>query len=436
MVNRLYLTKGWTTANWYGNGGGTDGLIYHVPSGLTAQFNGSISYINPGDVITLNYGTFGHAGIIDSISGGTYPYNILNQNADLTSSAKVSSGSLSGGNATLQMNAWAGYTVQGVVHHQSGNTGTPTLTPAGISFNGALNVFKVGGDNQVYNQYWNGSSWSGWAGLGGNMVSNPAVIVNGTALNVFARGVDGQIYTEYNGGSGWSGWASLGSHQMKGNPTVMFYGTSLNVFALDTNNVPYEDTWTSANGWTGWNSLGNYMASDPAAASFGGNLYLVFRGGDNHDYENVFNGTSWSGWSSRSGGVSGNPSVLNYAGGELDIWFNTSVNQIWKTAYNGSSWSSWTNMGSSYVGDPYIMQYGNDLEVYARGTNNQIYTRYWSSSGQTWSGWASLGGTMASDPYALQYGSELDVFASSTDTTAYKDTFTPTNGWGGFSALN
>src|SRR5437868_4957885 len=95
MVNRLYLTKGWTTANWYGNGGGTDGLIYHVPSGsgLTAQFNGSISYIDPGDVITLNYGTFGHAGIIDSISGGTYPYNILNQNADLTSSAKISSGS-------------------------------------------------------------------------------------------------------------------------------------------------------------------------------------------------------------------------------------------------------------------------------------------------------------------------------------------------------
>src|SRR5438874_2269970 len=43
MVNRLYLTKGWTTANWHGNGGGTDGLIYHLPSNLAgaAQFNGS-----------------------------------------------------------------------------------------------------------------------------------------------------------------------------------------------------------------------------------------------------------------------------------------------------------------------------------------------------------------------------------------------------------
>ena len=310
--------------------------------------------------------------------------------------------------------------------------------PVAISFNGALNVFKIGGDGDVYQNYWNGTSWNGWSSLGGNMASNPTVIVNGTTLDIFERGQDGQIYTEYNSSSGWSGWASLGGHQMKGNPTVMFYGTSMNVFALDTNNVPYEDTWTTKNGWLGWTSLGNYMASDPGAVSFGGKLYLVFRGGDNVPYVDVFNGTSWSGFSSLGGSVSGNPSVLNYAAeSELDVYFNTSVSQIWKTTYNGSSWGSWTNMGSGYVGDPYITTYGNDLEVYARGTDNQIYTRYWSYSSQSWSGWASLGGRLASGPYALQYGSsELDVFATGTDGKTYKDTFTPTNGWGGFSALN
>jgi surface antigen len=312
------------------------------------------------------------------------------------------------------------------------------LTPAAISFNGALNVFKVANDDQVYNQYWNGSSWSGWASLGGTMVSNPAVIVNGSALNVFVRGVDNQIYTEYNGGSGWSGWASLGSHQMKGNPTVMFYGSSLNVFALDTNNVPYEDTWTSANGWTGWNSNGNSMASDPAAVSYGGKLHLIYRGGDNVPYDDVFNGTSWGGFGSLGGGVAGNPSVLSYgAESELDVYFNTSNNQMWKTTYNGTSWSSWSQMGSSFVGDPYITTYGNDLEVYSRDTSNHIETRYWSYSSQTWSGWASLGGTLASDPYALQYGSsELDVLASDSSNNTYKNTFQPTPGWSGFSQLN
>src|SRR5260370_6577304 len=75
-------------------------------------------------------------------------------------------------------------------------SGTPT--PAAISFNGNLNVFKVGGDDQVYQTYWNGTSWSGFSSMGGSYLSNPAVIVHGTALNIFARGLYSQIYTEYN----------------------------------------------------------------------------------------------------------------------------------------------------------------------------------------------------------------------------------------------
>lgn len=125
MVNRLYLTKGWTTATWYGNGGGSDALTNsnHVPGGITVQNNGSISYINAGDVISLNNRNddAGHAGIIDSISGTTY--NIKNQNAQLSSSAYLASGSLSGGNASLNMNAWSGYSVNAIAHHTLGSTG-------------------------------------------------------------------------------------------------------------------------------------------------------------------------------------------------------------------------------------------------------------------------------------------------------------------------
>jgi len=66
MVNRLYLTQGWTTANWPGNG---NTLINNVPSGLTAQTDGSISYLHTGDVLTLDGGPAGtgHAGIITSV---------------------------------------------------------------------------------------------------------------------------------------------------------------------------------------------------------------------------------------------------------------------------------------------------------------------------------------------------------------------------------
>jgi len=318
----------------------------------------------------------------------------------------------------------------------------PSITPASISFNGALNVFTVGGDNQVYQTYWNGSSWSGFSSIGGSFVSNPAVIINVGALNIFERGPDNQIYTEYNGGNGWSGWSSsLGRHQMKGNPAVIHYGSEMDVFALDTNNVPYKATWNSTIDWgSGWTSMGNFMASSPAAIQYGSEMDVFYRGGDNNIYKNTWNGSSWGGFGSLGSPngttITGNPSVLSYtAEGEYDIYVNTTSGHIYKRMWNGS-WTGWADMGGGFVGNPYAMQYGSDMSLFARGTNNQIYHRYWSYSGQFWSGWGSLGGNLASDPFALQYGSsELDVFATGTDGKTDHDTFTPTNGWGGFSVL-
>jgi hypothetical protein len=119
LVNRLYLTKGWIKSTWWGNG---STLIYHLPSGLTYQLNGSISYINPGDVITFtdSSDSAGHAAIVNSVVNGTI--NIINQNAPLNSSGYISRGSLSGGNAYISMHGWAGFTVQAIVHGP--NTGS------------------------------------------------------------------------------------------------------------------------------------------------------------------------------------------------------------------------------------------------------------------------------------------------------------------------
>jgi hypothetical protein len=125
MVNRLYLTQGWITSNWYGNG---NTLINYLPAGLTSQANGNISYINSGDAITLDDGGYGHVAIIDTISGSTY--SIISQNAILTSTASIGSGSLSGGNASLAMSGWAGYSVQAIAHHPGGGAtahGTGTV---------------------------------------------------------------------------------------------------------------------------------------------------------------------------------------------------------------------------------------------------------------------------------------------------------------------
>src|SRR6266571_6106074 len=50
LVNRLYLTEGWTTSNWSGNGAD---LYANAPSGFSKEAQNSISYADPGDVLSL-----------------------------------------------------------------------------------------------------------------------------------------------------------------------------------------------------------------------------------------------------------------------------------------------------------------------------------------------------------------------------------------------
>ena len=422
FINRLYLTKGWTTTTWYGN---ADTLINDVSNhpGLSTQSDGSISYLNPGDVVTATVaGGDGHAWAISAIGSSI---TLISQNTDnqtdATTSAHIASGtSLSASNADIDFTGWAGYEAQAVVHHQSGSTSSSAIVPQSISYSGNLNLFTTGGDGQVYTQYWNGSSWSGYASIGGSMLSNPALIVNGSGLDVFARDVDNQVYTKYWDGSSWSGWSSLGSTTMQGNPTVIHYGsTEIDVFALGTDGHTYKDTYNGSS-WGGWSSLGNTMAGSPSAIQYGSEMDVIIRGTDNAVYKDTWNGSTWTGFSSLGGTIIGDPSAMSYSTyGEYDIWVDTSGGDIFRKTWTGSAWSGWTDYGGTFTGNPYAVQYNNDMYVFARAKgDNTIWKKYWSYSGGSWHGWDQLGTTtMAGDPSAYQYGSsELDTFVTGSDT--------------------
>ncbi len=80
--------------------------------------------------------------------------------------------------------------------------GTPPSSsipsPVGIDDSGTMNVFTVGGDNNVYQDFWNSgtSAWNGFTSIGTGMTGTPAVLMNGSALNIFTIGTDGTVYTE------------------------------------------------------------------------------------------------------------------------------------------------------------------------------------------------------------------------------------------------
>jgi hypothetical protein len=225
LVNRLYLTKGWTTSYWKGNGGGSQGLIYYLPSGLTDQLNSAISYVNPGDVITLNDGGAGHAAIVNTIDSNS-TLHIVNQNTTLSnlySTASLSSGSLSGRNA-YYTSSWFGYTVQAIVHHPVTGGGGGSIygpTHSDIDHNGIADLVlttqqSVG--TGVYAMLGTGNGFTlpaGWLDLSPYGWSGVTPLVgheNGSTsyadyVFIADEGTNGiNVYTAYSNGS--SGFAS------------------------------------------------------------------------------------------------------------------------------------------------------------------------------------------------------------------------------------
>jgi len=166
LVNRLYVTKGWIKATWPGNGGRSspsarDSMYDEAPSSLSKQANGSVGYVGPGDVVSINVyhnGVFqadGHVLIVNTtstIASGTFA--LVSQNGgDASDVVVTSSARLSHGTLTIPASGAWSYRVIGVVHAPSGtggstayvaNAGTDRVTPIATATNKAEKAIKVG----------------------------------------------------------------------------------------------------------------------------------------------------------------------------------------------------------------------------------------------------------------------------------------------------
>lgn len=141
LVNRLYLSKGWISDTWWGNG---DTLKDNLLPGLTYQTNGSVDSLSPGDIITLDNRSVaepdapGHAMVVDSIDNDgtihTVSQNTISVWNDLTIKGSVISG------------AWSGYSVQGVIHHP---TDPESTTPPPPSPSNALTPYAAIGEGSI-----------------------------------------------------------------------------------------------------------------------------------------------------------------------------------------------------------------------------------------------------------------------------------------------
>ncbi len=171
-------------------------------------------------------------------------------------------------------------------------------------------------------------------------------------------------------------------------------------------------------GWAPrWLDMSGTWASSPTYATNVFLLYnrmLIFNG---LPAEVLATGTTpvWSGWEPLGGTLTSGVHAASWGENRLDVFARGTDNQLWHKSWGGSAWSGWVPLGGVLTSAPSAVAWGpNRLDVFARGTDNQLWHTWW--GGSAWSGWEPLGGILGSAPDAASWNSNrLDVFARGTD---------------------
>ena len=260
LVTRLYATLGWTTTAWPSANG--DQLWDNHPSNLISQANGSISYLNPGDAVSMEvkepsgtdeYG--GHVGVVNSVSaegGGLYSLQLVNENATTV----LTTGTWNSSNGTISMTpsgSWT-YPVNGVVHAPTSAPPPPAAPRPAAVINAAgtnMNVFYNDGGNLV-NEYWVAATGWHYQVLASGIVGDPAAVINSTGnnMNVFYEGNGGNLVNEFwNSATGWDNQVLASG--MAGDPAAVINstGNNMNVFYEGNGGNLVNEFWNSATGW-------------------------------------------------------------------------------------------------------------------------------------------------------------------------------------------
>lgn len=224
--------------------------------------------------------------------------------------------------------------------------------PAAAVFQGKEHLFAVGTDNRLYENVFDGSTWSGWNFLNLITHASPSATVYGGRLFVFAVGTDNHLYDNDFDGTGWN---PMGGTMTIGPSATVGCDGRLEVFAVGTNGGVFVDV-LNANGWSGLQGIfgGGTTNMAPTAVCFYGHMHLIAVGTNNLVFDSVNNGNGWSDFRPIGGdSVIAAPSAVLFAG-HIHLFEVGTDHNVYDNQFDGSSWSGpvWA-AGATTITPPY-----------------------------------------------------------------------------------
>jgi hypothetical protein len=183
----------------------------------------------------------------------------------------------------------------------------------------------------------------------------------------------------------------------------------------------YERHWTGTE-FSPWASIGGQATSGPAVAPYGNAINVFVRGADDELWQNFLVNGQWSGWQPLGGGLSSAPSATARRGTPyFDVVVRGTDNQIYHRWYAPSTgWAGWDALGGSWTSAPAInSQTDGILNVFVRGPDGAVWQKSW--TGSQYTDWVSLGGQIIGAPVAITtVPGTVDLFVRWVDRALYQ----------------
>ena len=209
-------------------------------------------------------------------------------------------------------NSWGGwYSWGGQILPGTGPTVCSWVTLSGTTSTNHYAWFVAGTDHAL----WWRETTSNWHGLGGYLTSSPAAAALPTlsftdkSIDVCTRGSDGALWLRSYADGSWSGWQGLGGQIVPGTAPAMDAGRisaqqigRFEIFVEGTDGALWHRVNTGA-AWSGWQGLGGKLSSSPTSADVNLNyvaqqIDVFVRGTDNALWQKYYVAATnrWSGW--------------------------------------------------------------------------------------------------------------------------------------------